>query len=59
MEGKSGAPRLMGFDLLDRPEKYFSQIDGADREHNRERYGKHRRDDKFNVAHFADYAASL
>jgi hypothetical protein len=33
----------------------FSQIDDADREHNRERYGKHRRDDKFHVAHFADH----
>jgi hypothetical protein len=39
MEGQSGAPRLMGFDLLDRPEKYFGQMDGADQEHNRQHYG--------------------
>jgi hypothetical protein len=35
MEGQSATPRLVGFILLDRPEKYFGQKDDADREHNR------------------------
>jgi hypothetical protein len=39
MEGQSAIPGLVGFNLLDRPEKYFSQIDGADREHNHQRNG--------------------
>jgi hypothetical protein len=55
MERQSGAPRLMGFDLLDRPEEYFSQVDGADREHNRERDGQYRRHDKFLGDDFADH----
>jgi hypothetical protein len=45
----------MGFNLLDRPEKYSSQIDGADREHNRDRDGQHRQHDKFLGDDFADH----
>jgi hypothetical protein len=53
MEGQSAAPSLMGFNLLDRTEEYLSQIDGADREHNRQRYGARCRDDY--VAQPADH----
>ena len=44
----------MGFNLLDWPEEYFSQMDGADREYNRE-YDGQRRHDKFQGDKFADH----
>jgi hypothetical protein len=55
MEGQSAIPRLVGFNLLDRLEKYFSQIDGTDREHNHQRYSEHCRNDNFYVVHPADH----
>jgi hypothetical protein len=55
MEGQSAAPSLMGFNLLDRTQEYLSQIDGADREHDRQRYGECCRDDNFYVAQPADH----
>jgi hypothetical protein len=52
-----GTSRLMRFNLLDRPEKYLSQMDGADRERSRQRHGNHRRDDYFYGARLADHRA--
>jgi hypothetical protein len=49
------APNLMSFDLFNRAEKYISQIDGTDREYDRQPHGQHRRDNNFHAAYLADH----